>query len=302
MPRRRFLIPILALLVAGVYALGHLPKEKAPRANAPREAFSIAQPLRILSLSPNITEILFRLGLGDEVVGVTDFCRFPPEAATKPKVGALLNPNIERMFLLEPSLVIALPAHGDLPEKLAARGIRALVLRNDTVADVLASIDSIGAAARREREAGALVDSIRARVAAARSDPPARRWKAMIVVSRTPGTVRDVFVAGPGTFLDELLRTAGGANVFSESIARYPEPSAEEILYRNPEAIIEIQPLGRNAATETALARADWAALPGLAAAERGNVFVLVGDHLVVPGPRLGETLRDLAAVLREVR
>jgi iron complex transport system substrate-binding protein len=300
--KRTLALLVVVLVVAAFYALRRPSNEEAVRAPATHAPGEEAPPLRILSLSPNITEVLFRLGLGDEVVGVTDFCRFPPEAAEKPKIGALLNPNLERMFLLEPTLVIALPAHGDLPGKLAARGIRALVLRNDTVADVLASIDSIGAAARREKEAVALVDSIRGWIAAARSDPPARRWKAMIVVSRTPGTVRDVFVAGPGTFLDELLRTAGGANVFSGAIARYPEPSAEEILYRNPEAIIEIQPLGKNAETETALARADWAVLPGLAAAERGNIFVLVGDHLVVPGPRLGETLRDLTAALREVR
>ncbi|MFH1680031.1 MAG: helical backbone metal receptor [Candidatus Eisenbacteria bacterium] len=302
MRRKRLLAIALVLLAAAAYALRHLPGREPSSSPASRAVSPALSPLRILSLSPNITEILFRLGLGEAVVGVTDFCRFPPEAAEKPKVGALLNPNLERMFLLEPTLVAALPAHGDLPRRLAARGIRALILPNDTVADVFAAIGSIGGATGRAERAAALVDSIRADIERARANPPARRWKTMLVVSRTPGTVRDVFVAGPGTFLDELLRMAGGANAFEGAIARYPEPGAEEILYRNPEVIIEIRPLGTNAGTETSLARADWSVLPGLAAGERGNVFVLVGDHLVVPGPRLGATLRDLIGVLREVR
>jgi iron complex transport system substrate-binding protein len=124
----------------------------------------------------------------------------------------------------------------------------------------------------------------------------------MVVVSRTAGAVRDVFVAGPGTFLDELLCASGGANAFSDAIARYPEPGVEEILHRNPEVVIEIQPLGSDAETETRRARGDWGTLPGLAAAERGNVFVLVGSHLVVPGPRLGDALRDISLALREAR
>jgi iron complex transport system substrate-binding protein len=288
------------LVVAGIYTLRRSSGGEATGGASRQVADGGVAPLRILSLSPNVTEILFRLGLGEEVAGVTDFCRFPPEAIAKPKVGALLNPNLEKMFALEPTLVIALPAHGTLPEKLAARGIRSLVVRNDTVEDVFASIASIGAATERSSEASALVDSIRATISGVRSAPPARRWRTMIVVSRSPGSIRDVFVAGPGTYLDELLRMAGGTNVFADAAARYPEPGAEEILHRNPELIVEVRPLGKDAAVETRLARADWGALPGLDAGERANVFSLVGDHLLVPGPRLGEALADIARVLRE--
>lgn len=257
--------------------------------------------LRILSLSPNTTEILFALGLGDRVVGVTDFCRYPPEAAAKPKIGGLLNPNLERMIALEPNLVVLLPAHGDLGDKLAARGIRALIVPNDTVEDVFGSIEAIGAATGKGGAAAALVDSIRAVMDDIRANPPDRRYETMIVVSRAGTSVEDVFVAGSGTYLDELLRRAGGTNVFGGSLARYPEPSVEEILHKNPEVILEIRPEGKGDETETRLARAAWGRLPGLRAAQTGNVFALTGDYLVVPGPRMGRTLRDLAAVLHEV-
>ncbi len=312
MPGRKVLVAVLVAAAALGYALlrsgwnGGAGEDRAAggpgggKAGAGRPAEGAA--LRVLSLSPNVTEILFRLGLDEEIAGVTDFCRFPAAAAGKPKVGALLNQDLERMFALEPTLVIALPAHGTLPEQMAARGIRTLVVRNDTVEDVFESIESIGEATGRAREAVALVDSLRGAIAAVRGDPPARRWRTMIVVSRTPGTVRDVFVAGRGTYLGELLATAGGTNVFEDALAKYPEPGAEEVLHRNPELIIEVVPLGKDARAETGLARAAWGTLPGLDAAARGNVYSIAGDHLLVPGPRLGEALADIARVLREAR
>ncbi|MFH1277846.1 MAG: helical backbone metal receptor [Candidatus Eisenbacteria bacterium] len=289
--------PLALIFLIGAFALFR------GGAGGPRPSdIDTAGPLRILSLSPNLTEILFALGLGDRVVGVTDYCRFPPEAREKPKVGALLNPSLERMFALEPNLIVLLPAHGGIGDRMAARGLRTLILPNDTVGDIFASIDSIGRATGSEEAARVLADSLRNALGEVTADPPDRVRRVMIVVSRTEGSVKDVFVAGPGTYLDELLRRAGGENVFGRSAARYPEPSVEEILHKNPEVILEIRPEGDGAAAETRLARGTWGTLPGLAAVERGNVFVLTGDHLVVPGPRMGETLRDIAAALREAR
>lgn len=294
--RFRYATPFVLLFFLGAFLLFRVAGRTG---GAPEKGLD--GELRILSLSPNTTEILFALGLGDRVVGVSDFCRYPPEAAAKPKVGGLLNPNLERMIALEPNLVVLLPAHGDLGDKLAARGIRALIVPNDTVEDVFGSIEAIGAATGKEGAAAALVDSIRAVMDDVCANPPDRRYETMIVVSRAGASVEDVFVAGSGTYLDELLRRAGGRNVFGESLARYPEPSVEEILHKNPEVILEIRPEGKSDETETRLARAAWGRLPGLRAAQTGNVFALTGDYLVVPGPRMGRTLRDLAAVLHEV-
>ncbi len=267
---------------------------------APRRA--AGGPLRIVSLSPNVTEILYRLGAGDKVAGVTDFCRYPAEAAAKPKLGGLLNPSVEKIFALEPDLVILLAAHGSLPEKFAARGIRSLLVRNDTIGDVLDSIGRIGAEVNREAAAAALADSIRAIMTGVEGDRPARRWRTMLVVSRTPGGLRDIYVAGPETYLDELLRAAGGVNVFSRTAARYPEPGIEEMVHKNPEVIVEIRPKGMGGGEEEKLAREAWGKLPGIDASARGNIFVIAGDELVVPGPRLGGALRKLAAALKEAR
>jgi iron complex transport system substrate-binding protein len=284
------------MVLAGLYQLLSRREAASPGPSM------VTGSLRILSLSPNVTEILFRLGLGDQVVGVTDFCRYPPEALEKPKVGGLLNPSLERMFALDPSLAILLPAHGDLPEKLSSRGIRSLVVRNERVEDVLESIRRIGGETGRVEAAVALVDSMEAAVAAIKGGPPPRARKTMIVVGRAAGTIDDVSVAGAGTFLDQLLRMAGGKNVFDRSLVPYPQPGLEEILHRNPEVILELRPEGVSAEVESRAALSAWSALPGLEAVKRRNVFVLTEEYIVVPGPRFDRALQRIAEALREAR
>lgn len=257
--------------------------------------------LRILSLSPNVTEVLFELGLADNIVGVTDFCRYPPEAREKERVGGLLNPNLERMFALEPSLVIMLPAHGDLARKMEKRGITALAVPNDTVEDVIVSIETIGVATGREKEAARLVEEIRGVVERVRAGKPAKRWRTMIVVDRTEGALTDIYVAGPGTYLDEVIRIAGGENAFGNALARYPSAGVEEILHRNPEVIIELKPGGTDREETQRKIRVEWERLPGLAAAEGERIFVLAGDHLLVPGPRISQAIESIGSLLEDV-
>ncbi len=258
--------------------------------------------LRILSLSPNTTEILFRLGLGDEVVGVTDFCRYPPEALEKAKVGGLLNPNLEAMFALEPNLVVLLPAHEVLARKLQSQKIAVLAVPNDTMADVLESIESIGRIAGRSERAAALADSIRSAIESAKKMKPTQPWRVMIVVDRPRRGLAGIFVAGPGTYLDEVVQLIGGTNVFGQSLARYPEAGIEEILFRNPQVIIELRPSGVDPVEATEEARIVWRRIPGLSAAESGRIYALAGDHLVVPGPRIGRTIEEFSALFGEIR
>ncbi len=258
--------------------------------------------MRILSLAPNITETLFALGAGAEVVGVTDFCRYPEEAARKPRIGGLLNPDVERMFSLEPTLAIMLPAHAALAAKLERRGIATITLPNDTVDDVIGAIEAIGAATGREEAAGRLAGKIRGAVERARARKPVKEWTVMIVVDRVAGSLTGFYVAGPGTYLDEVIRLNGGKNAFGDALGRYPSPGVEEVLHRNPEVIIELQPGRTIRPGEETERLADWARLPGLDAAAAKRVFILTGDELLVPGPRVGRAIDEIGALLEKVR
>ncbi len=254
---------------------------------------------RILSLSPNITETLFALGLGPQVVGVTEFCRYPAEALQKETIGGLLNPNIEKMFALEPTMAIMLPAQEDLARKLEAHGIRTVVIGNDRMADILESILAIGRATRTFDRAAQLTGSIRDIVAKTQIDKPKRRWKVMMVVERQPRMLTDLYVVGPGTYLDEILTMIGCENVYGNALAKYPTTTVEEVLHRQPDVIIELGPSRANREEATAEARKTWAAIPNLEAVRNGRVFVMTGDHLLVPGPRIGRTIAEMAALVK---
>lgn len=256
---------------------------------------------RILSLSPNITEILFALGLGPQVVGVTEFCRYPAEAEEKATIGGLLNPNLEKMFILEPTMAIMLPAQEDLARKLEAHGIRTVVIGNDRMADILESILAIGRATRTFDRAAELTGSIRDIVAKTQIDKPGRRWKVMMVVERQPRTLTDLYVVGPGTYLDEVLTMIGCENVYGNALAKYPTTNIEEVLHLQPEVIIELGPSRKDRAKSTEEARRTWAAIPNLEAVREGRVFVMTGDHLLVPGPRIGRTIAEMSALVKSL-
>ncbi len=253
-----------------------------------------ASPRRIVAVAPSLTEILFALGLGDRVVGVGDYSRWPPEAAAKPRIGGLYNPRLETIVALEPDLAVMLPSETELASKLADLGIEILTVESETVDDVGRAIRRIaercGAAAVGEELAAKLERELA-------PDPLPGAPTVMLSVARERGRLAGVLVAGPGTFLDELATRLGAVNVFADAPIPYPQVGVEEILERRPRAIVELapEPLTEEEARE--LAR-DWEELEGLPAVAAGCVRVVAGEHTVLPGPRLPRLYRELEAAL----
>ncbi|HEX3555044.1 MAG TPA: helical backbone metal receptor [Thermoanaerobaculia bacterium] len=257
-------------------------------------------PRRIIALTPSLTETVFALGLGDRVVGVGDYTRWPPEAVRKPHLGALFNPNLERIVSLKPDLAVLLPSEQGLGTKLKPLGVDLLVVPDETLADVQASFLII---ARRcgVQEAG---ERLLAEWRAGLTLPPlpGPPLRVLISVGRRPGQLGDVTVAGPGTFLDELLKRLGAENVFADAPTLYPQIGLEEIVARKPDVILELRadPLTPDAVASII---ADWQALPQVPAVRRGRVEVIAGDHVLIPGPRLPRFYREMReALAREKR
>jgi len=253
-----------------------------------------------VSTSPSITEILYELGLGDRVVGVTTYCHYPPEAAKKPKIGDFLHPNLERIVGLRPDLVIS--------ESTGVRGsvqltLPALEVRNGSVAEILEAIDTIGRAAGVPDRAERLAARIRSDLGAI-SERTARlkHPRVMFVAGRTPGRVEDIVVAGRGSHLDELIGIAGGVNVFRDTVSNYSKISLEALVARNPEVIIDMGEMADTAGVTEAQKRAvaaTWAArMPMLAAVRNRRVYAVASDIYVVPGPRIVEAAREFARML----
>jgi len=263
-----------------------------------------APPARIVSTSPSITETLFALGLGPQVVGVSRYCRFPPEVIRLPKVGTFLQPDAERIVDPSPDLVFVNSVDSSLTHRIEAMHVRAVNVDAGAMTDVFAGIRRIAAAAGVAPRGEALVADLQTRLTRIRDrvHPPVRR-SVLFIIGRRPGTLADLVAVGPRSYIDSLIGIAGGRNVLSSpDLPQYPRISMETVLRLDPEVIVDTVDMGDTAAERDARRPINerlWAAYGQLRAVRTHDVFAATTDALVVPGPRIvdaAEWLADLIA------
>ncbi len=256
---------------------------------------------RIISHLPSLTEICFELGLGDQLVGVSDYCNRPPEAKKLPRVGGLMNPNYERVVSLAPDMVLLRNTEKAIRRKYKSLGIPTTAVKADTPADVLDSIRTIGKTFHREDRAAKLVARIEGEFAKigtrSAGRPPV---SAMIVIGHEPGSLRDIYIASKGSFHSELLSMAGGRNGFEQGFSDYPKVSKEAVIARSPDVIIVCLPADSMTAEEIAREKALWSPLKTVAAVKNHRVCVLHGDYIMIPGPRMAKIAEEFSKCLRE--
>jgi cobalamin transport system substrate-binding protein len=259
-------------------------------------------PMRIISTAPSVTEMLYALGLGDRVVGVTTFCHYPPEVREKPKIGSYMYPNLETMLELRPDLVVILKEHTGLGERLRQVGMNVLELQNNSLAGIYEALRVLGKRASVEESAEKRIASIQSALAeiGSRTTSLPRR-SVMFIVGRTPGVIRDLMVVGRGSFLNELIEIAGGRNLFSDSAAFYPRIGLEELYAGRPEVIIDMGDMAdTDQVTEEhkrSVARL-WQQYPVIPAVQAGRVYPVAKDIFVVPGPRVVEAAAELLRMI----
>jgi iron complex transport system substrate-binding protein len=282
----------LIALVAIAFVFS-LPRTPAAQNRAPDSA-----PRRIVSLVPAITEMLFATGAGPQVVAVSSFDEFPAEVKSLPKVGALLDPDTERILSLRPDLVIVYGSQSDLQMQLERARIRTFSYRHGGLATTLGTIRDLGAATGHPQESEALVSSLQARLDAVRNRVKGRpQPQTLLVFERQPGTLREIYVSGGVGFLNDMLGIAGGKNVFGEVARESVQPSIETLLARAPDVILEVRAEGlidRNQLAD----RDPWSVLSSIPAVRNRRVHRMTGAYLVVPGPRLGMAAEAFARAL----
>ncbi|MBI3207919.1 MAG: ABC transporter substrate-binding protein, partial [Candidatus Solibacter usitatus] len=245
----------------------------------------------IISTSPSITETLFALGLGPQVVGVSTYCHYPPETARIAKVGTFLKPNIEVIARLQPGMVIVQRLPNQALDQLRSLHIPVLEVETGNLRQNLDCMLVIGKAAQREDKAKALVagierqlDAMRARTA--RTSPRGITF----IVGRTPGRLDGLIVVGGGSYLSELMSAAGGKNIFDDSRQSYLKTSLEVILRRNPAVLIDMGEMAETVGVTEQAKRAVldlWSTQPSIEAVKRKHVHAVASDIFVVPGPRM---------------
>lgn len=253
-------------------------------------------PQRVISLSPNFTEIIYDIGAQDQLVGVTDFCKFPPEAREKEKVGGWVNPNIEKIVSLRPDLLLVPQFIGSGGERLKKLNLPLLVLNWATVEDVLRLYDVIGGKLGRLRQARKAKARFQARLDGLKGkEPQGPPLSVLFIVDHTPGTLQQLYGVGSHNFIDELIRWTGGRNVLGDSPLEYPLVSKEQIIQRDPDVIITVLP-PQCKPKEEEQDLETWKQLPSLKAVREGHLYCFQGDDLMIPGP----TLLHLAGLLSD--
>lgn len=250
------------------------------------------QPSRIVSLAPSNTEILYALGLGSNVVGVTSFCNYPPEAREVEKIGDLV-PHVEKILALAPDLAVGIKGHEEVADRLEQAGIPVLLLDPKNFAQVLDDIRLVARVTGNIKRGEALCEEMSRDVKAVEEDVAcsgAKKRPRLFVVLDVEG----LWTAGPGTFIDELVAMAGGENVAADTREQYVQYSIEAVIARDPDAIILTGPNKEDLYDKPALAN--------LRAVKENKVFEVNPDLVSRPGPRLVEGLKEFARVVRYLR
>jgi iron complex transport system substrate-binding protein len=252
---------------------------------------------RVVSIIPATTEMLFAMGAGDRLVAVGTYDRFPPEVERLPRVGALLDPNVERILSLRPDLVILYGTQTDLRQQLDRAHVPYYSYLHRGLPDITQTIRSLGARVGVEQAANTLADRIERQLADIRAKAgTSARPKTLLVFGREPGTLRNIDASGGVGFLHDMLETAGGANALEDVKQQSVMLSTELVLARAPDVIIELR-YARGDTTAPTDLRA-WDALPAVPAVRNHKVFMLQGEEFVVPGPRVVLATERLARTL----
>jgi len=260
---------------------------------AGREVAFPFPPKRFVSLAPNITEILFSLGLDEEIVGVSIHCNFPERAKGKVRVGSYISLDFEKITYLKPDLIIATGAGNtrDMVDRLGKLGFQTYVIYPKNFEDILKSIAHIGQVVNREKEARMIIEGMRKRsqkvIELTKGLP---RPKVFIQIGDAP-----IVTVGKGSFADDLIRLAGGENIAGKEKEVYPRFGMEEILKRSPEVIV-ISSMNPKGDYQRILH--EWARWKTIPAVKNGRIHLIDSDLIDRPSPRIIEGLEEIAKVL----
>ena len=296
-PGARTVLVVVAL-TAGVllaYALGRV---QAPGGAAPAEPVGQLRYRRVICMSPAIAEIVFAIGAGPRVVGVSEHTAWPPEATELPICGGFYNPNYERMLDLRPDLVISQGEASDLRKFARTNGIELELVSLATLDAVLSDIERLGALLQVQPQARRVVDGMRRRLDAVRARVRGRPVVSVLLVTgHDEGSLRNLYAVGPHTFLNDLIEVAGGRNAFADLPVEYGVVNKEAIIERRPDVIVELRGLGGDEARAQAQVRALWASFGTLPAVQNDRVYAVDSTYALIPGPRVVDLAEKLAAL-----
>lgn len=282
-------LPYLAVVILGVVfsACGGRPP-----------AMPVDDPVRIVAMAPSLTETLLALDLGDRIVGLTRYCPPVPGAVS---IGGYFDPSYETIVSLDPDLVIVMQSHDELHKRLGKLGLNTLRVDQHDVEGILASVETIASRCGVDKRGLELAASLRAELDEISAAVAGReRPKTLVIVGRQPGggKIGALWAAAGDTFYDDVLDLAGGVNAITSTSIRYPELSREGLLAVDADVILDVLADGGARELSSVEAAADWREFRDLRAVREGRIHILMEDFVVIPGPRIVDTVRRVAELL----
>jgi ABC-type Fe3+-hydroxamate transport system substrate-binding protein len=244
-------------------------------------------PHRVVCLVPSITDTVFALGSGDDVVAVSDYTTHPPAALKKPSIGGLVKPSIETILSFHPDLVLgtSIPGATETATQLQTVGVPVYLVDPHGLSGILRSVDSVGEALNRVPQAAALKASLTSRIEAVRAHAAGKRVPRVLV----PVWYDPIVTIGKHAFISEIIETAGAKSVTDDLLPDWPEVSMETVITRAPEALVLIR--GGKISVEMLQKRPGWSSLPAIQA---GKVYY-VDSGIQEPSPVAIDALEEMA-------
>ena len=259
-----------------------------------------AEPRRVISIIPAATEMLFAMGAGDRVIAIGSYDHYPPAAQKLPRVGALIDPNVEQILQMRPDLVVMYGTQTELQRRLERAKIPYYSYVHNGLADITGTIRTLGMRVGADAAANALASRIERQLADIRDRvATSPRPKTLLVFERERRSLRNIYASGGVGFLHDMLTTAGGDDVVGDIHRQSVQMSHEMVLDRAPEVIIELR-YEKDDVNDADLSA--WNTLASVPAVKNHRVVLLTGEEFVVPGPRVADATRRLAAMLHPDR
>ncbi len=250
---------------------------------------------RLVSLAPGLTEIVFALGRGNALVGVTRFCDYPAEARRIGKIGGYLDFSLEALIALAPDIVVAYPEHVGKLHRLP-KNVRVITVRHESLSDLFQSIFAIGRALEAESEAAQLVRSISSKLQeVSRRVAGREKVRVLLIAGRSAGELKNMFIIGRSDFLNDLLVLGGGENAYKGDIP-YPSISLETVILLDPDFIVEVSAHHERIADERIFAL--WHPYSMVTAVAKNQIRIIKDSFWLRPGPRVGQIAEALAGML----
>ncbi len=291
---KKFLV-IAALLIVLIIGLIIIRSEKNNKEDTLQSA---REPERIVTLAPNLTEIVFELGIGPKVAAVTSDSDFPAEAKNKRKIGNFWRPDIEAIIAAKPDLILALTSEHqiEITENLRQSGYQVLIVKLETIEELKSGIYAIGKAAGCQERAKQLAAKIEQQLNSIKEkNTHEKKPKVLWVVQAEP-----LRVAGVNTFLNDIIELAGGRNAVEVTIQQYPSLSYEQLLAAAPEVIIHSTMTTGSIEKQQEAARSFWSKRMSLPAVKSGRIYAVDSDVTLRLGPRLPEGVKTIADFLHQ--